>query len=238
MLVDIADRMKRMMGWCPNVNPAGYRSMQPVDFVHPSLGAPDRSNVENIQSGNILFPANTYLFILWCAISFNMVSTLVQNQDYVILIPFLVVMNFLLYLIMLKTLQANILINENGVHLKSSELRDFTLHYRDIKSIKTGKPTKPSNVVMAVMLIILAAFLIYFVISGEWQSIIPIAALVPGYLFVKQKQDREYHDLDIQLYIEYENKKWYELTHYCSIVTDQMTASGIQAAIEHYRGGK
>ena len=238
MPVDIADRMKRMMGWCPSVTPAKYKSMQPVDFAHPSLRAPGRSNVENIQSGNILFPANTYLFLLWIAISFNLVSTLVRNQDYAILIPFLVVMNFILYLIILKTLQANILINENGMHLKSTGLRDITLHYRDIKSIKTGKPAKPSDVVMAVMLIILAAFLIYFVISGEWQKIIPIAALIPGYLLMKQKQDREYHDMDTQLYIEYENKKWYELTPYYSIVTDTITASRTQVAIEHYRGAK
>lgn len=229
---------RKIMGWCPSVTPTIYKSIKHVDFENPSLKAPGRFNVENIQSGNILFPANTYLFILWCAISLNLVSTLVRNLDYAILIPFLVVMYFLLYFIMVKTLQANILINENGVHLKSSGLRDVTLHYRDIKSIKTDKPTKPSNVVMAVMLIILAAFLIYFVISGEWQSIIPIAALVPGYILVTQKQDRKYHDLDTQLYIEYENKKWYELTPYYSIVTDRITASKIQAAIENHRGGK
>ena len=238
MTLNFAETVRKMMGWCPGVTPAKYNTIQHVDFVNPSLKAPGRSNVENIQSRNILFPANTYLFLLWIAISFNLVSTLVRNQDYAILIPFLVVMNFLLYLIMLKTLQANILINENGMHFKSFGLRDITLQYRDIKSIKTGKPAKPSNVVMAAMLIILAAFLIYFVISGEWQLIIPIAALVPGYLLMKQKQDREYHDLDTQLYIEYENKKWYELIPYYSIVTDWITASEIQAAIGHYRGAK
>lgn len=234
----LIENIRKVMGWCPNVTSVGYRSMQAVDFAHPSLRAPGRLNVENIQSRSILFPANTYLFLLWIAISFNQVSTLVRNQDYVILIPFLVMMNFLLYLIMVKTLQANILINENGMYLKSFGLRDITLQYRDIKSIKTGKYTKPSNVVMAVMLIILAVFLIYFVISGEWQLIIPIAALVPGYLLMKQKQDREYHDLNTQLCIEYENKKWYELTPHYSIVTDGITASKIQASIEHYRGVK
>jgi len=238
MIGIFTERVRKIMGWCPNVTPVGYQSMQPVDFEHPSLRAPGRFNVENIQSRNILFPANTYLLILWCAISFNLGFTLARNLDYAILIPFLFVMYFLLYFIMVKTLQANISINENGMHLKSSGLRDITLYYRDIKSIKTNKPTKPSNVVMAAMLIILAVLLTYFVISGEWQLIIPIAALVPGYLLVKQKQDREYHDLDTQLYIEYENKKWYELTPYYSIITDQMTASRIQAAIGHYRGVK
>lgn len=237
-MVLFVEYIRKLMGWCPSVTPTTYKSIKHVDFVNPSLKAPGRLNVENIQSRNILIPANTYLFLLWIVISLNKVSTLVRNQDYVILILFLVVMNFLLYLIILKTLQANILINENGMHLKSYGLRNITLQYRDIKSIKTGKPAKPSNVVMAAMLIILAAFLIYFVISGEWQSIIPIAALVPGYLLMKHKQDREYHDLDTQLYIEYENKKWYELTPYYSIVTDVIIASKIQAAIEHYGGAK
>ncbi|HJH29219.1 MAG TPA: DUF1673 family protein [Methanosarcinaceae archaeon] len=233
-----AETVRKVMGWCPNMTPARYRSMQPVDFEYTSLRASDRSNVENIQSKNVLFPTNTFLFIIWCAISFNLGFTLARNPNYAILIPFLVVMYFLLYFIMVKTFQANISIDENGVHLKSSGLRDITLHYRDIKSIKANKPTKPSNVVMAAMLIILAVLLTYFVISGEWQLIIPIAVLVPGYIHVTQKQDRKYHDLDTQLYIEYENKKWYELTPYYSIVTDRITASKIQAAIEHYGGAK
>ena len=229
-----AETVRKVMGWCPNMTPARYRSMQPVDFEYTSLRAYDRSNVENIQSKNVLFPANTFLFIIWCAISFNLGFTLARNLNYAILIPFLVVMYFLLYFIMVKTFQANISIDENGVHLKSSGLRYITLNYRDIKSITTNKPTKPSNVVMAAMLMILVALLAYSVISGEWQVILPIAALLPGGLLAKHKQDRKYHDLDTQLYIEYENKKWYELTPYYSIITDEMTASGIQAAIEHY----
>ncbi len=230
------ESVKRMMGWCPNVTQSRYRSMQPVDFVQPLLKASGISNVENIQSKNILFPANTFLFIIWCAISFNLGFTFARNLDYAILIPFLVVMYFLLYFIMVKTFQANISIDENGVHLKSSGLRYITLNYRDIKSITTNKPTKPSNVVMAAMLMILAVLFAYSVISGEWQVIIPIAALLPGGLLVKHKQDRKCHDLDTQLYIEYENKKWYELTPYYSIVTNGITASGIQAAIEHNMG--
>jgi len=238
LILNVVETVRKMMGWCPSVTPTTYKPIKHVDFANPLLKAPGRFNVENIQSKNILFPANTYLLILWCAISFNLGFTLARNQDYAILIPFLVVMYFLLYFIMVKTLQANISINENGMHLKSSGLRDITLHYNDIKSTKTNKPTKPSNVIMAAMLIILVALLAYFVISGEWQLIIPIIALVPGYLIMKQKQDREYHDLDTQLYIEYENKKWYELIPYYSIVTDRITASEIQAAIEHYGGAK
>ena len=233
-MVMFLEGIKRMMGWCPNVTPARYRSMQPVDFEYTSQTPSGRSNVENVQSNNVLFPANTFLFIIWCAISFNLGFTLARNLNYAILIPFLVVMYFLLYFIMVKTFQANISIDENGVHFKSSGLRYITLNYRDIKSITTNKPTKPSNVVMAAMLMILAALLAYSVISGEWQVILPIAALLPGGLLAKHKQDKEYHDLNTQLYVEHKNEKWYELTPYYSIVTDEMTASRMQAAIEHY----
>jgi len=84
MIGIFTERVRKIMGWCPNVTPVGYRSMQPVDFAHPSLRAPGRLNVENIQSRNILFPANTYLLILWCAISFNLGFTLARNLDYAI----------------------------------------------------------------------------------------------------------------------------------------------------------
>ncbi|HJH31151.1 MAG TPA: hypothetical protein C5S50_02950 [Methanosarcinaceae archaeon] len=139
---------------------------------------------------------------------------------------------------MVKTFQTNISIDENGVHLKSSGLRDIILNYGDIKSVTPDKPTKPTIILMVAMLMILVVLLAYSVITGEWQMILPIVALLPGCLLVKHKQDRKYHDLDTQLYVEYENKKWYELTPYYSILTDEMTASGIQAAIEHNMGAK
>lgn len=229
---------RKIMGWCPGVTPTTYKSIKHVDFENPSLKAPGESNVESIQSNNIAFPANTSLFTLCFVICFYLVIPLARNMDYAISIPILVGMSSLFYFIVVKTFQANISIDENGVHFKSFGLRDFTLNYRDIKSVTPNKYAKPSIVFMAAMLIILAAMLAYSVISGEWQLVILIVLLLPWYLFVKHKQDRKYHDLDTQLYIEYENKKWYELTPYYSIVTDVITASGIQAAIEHYREEK
>ena len=45
--------------------------------------------------------------------------------------------------------------------------------------------------------------------------------------------------MDVQLSIQSKNKnrytRWYELTSYYSVITDVMTASRIQVAIEHYR---
>jgi len=236
MTINVAETVRKVMGWCPNVTPLRYRSMQPVDFEYTSLEPSGESNVESIQSNNIAFPANTSLFTLCFVICFYLVIPLARNMDYAISIPILVGMYSLFYFIVVKIFQASVSIDENGVHFKSFGLRDFTLNYRDIKSVTPNKYAKPSIVFMAAMLIILAAMLAYSVISGEWQLIITIALLLPWFLLVKHKQDRKYHDLDTQLYIEYENKKWYELTAYYSIVTDEMTASRIQAAIEHNMG--
>ena len=234
MLMGVVDSVKRMMGWCPNVTPLRHRSMQPVDFEYTSQTPSGRYNVENVQSNNVMFSANTTLFTLCFIIFLNMVLFLSRKIDYAILIPILVAMYFLFYFIVAKTFQASVSINENGVHLKSYEFKDITLDYKNIKSVMPNKLIKPSNALIAVAIIILVALLAYSVVLEEWQLIITIAPLLPGYLLLKNKQDKEYHDLDTQLYIEYENKKWYELTPYYSIVTDGITASGIQAAIEHY----
>ena len=235
MTINIAETVRKVMGWCPNVTPVRYRSMQPVDFEYTSQIPSGGSNAESIQSKNVMFPANTSLSVLCFAIGFNRIIALAGGMDYAILIPIIVVMYSFFYFIVVKTFKANILIDENGVHFKSFRLRDFTLNYRNIKSVTPNKLVKSSNVVMAAMLMILVAMVAYFVISGEWQLVISIVPVLPWWLLVKQKQDRKYHDLDTQLYVEYENKKWYELTPYYSIVTDGITASGIQAAIEHYR---
>ncbi len=48
--------------------------------------------------------------------------------------------------------------------------------------------------------------------------------------------------MDAQLTIRSENKnrytQWYELTSYYSVITDEMTASGIQDAIGQYMEAK
>jgi len=230
--------IRKLMGWCPNVTPARYRSMQPVDFVHPSLKARGRSNFENIESRNVIFPANTSLFALFWIICVNLVFHLPRNMDYAVLVPILVVVYCVSYFIVIRLFQTNISIDENGVHFKSFRLGHFTLDYRDIKSVIPNKLVKPSVILMAIMLLILFAMLAYSAISGDWQLIVSIVPLLPWYLLVKHKYDRKYHDLDTQLYIEHENKKWYEPTPYYSLVTDGITASRIQAAIEHYREAK
>ncbi len=234
----LIENIRKMMGWCPGVTPAKYNTIQHVDFVNPSQIRSGGSNVEKFESNNVMFSDNKLVFTFFCVISVSLVLRLGWNLGYAVLIPILVIMYSLLYFLVIKMFQASIYIDENGVHLKSFELRDVVLNYKDIKSVTTFKLNKPSITLIAIALIILVAFLAHSVISGEWKLIVSIAPLLPWYLLVKHKQDREKHNMDIQLYIESRKKKWYELSPYYSVITDQMTASGIQAAIEHYRGVK
>ena len=227
--------IKKLMGWCPSVTPMGYTLNKQVDFENTSQFPSGRSNVENFESNNILFSANTTVFTFCCVISINLFLKFVWNLDYAVLIPILMLMYSLLYFFQVKMLQASISIDENGVQLKSFELRDIILNYNDINSVKTFKLNKPS---IAIMPIIVVALLAYSVISGEWKSIVLIAPMLPWYLLIKLRQDREKHNLDTQLFIESKKKKWWQLSPYYSVITDQLTAFGIQDVIENHRGGK
>lgn len=241
MTMNVMETVRKMMGWCPNATPVKHKYIQASDFTQFSMKPPGRPNVENFQSKNVMFSANTFLFTLCFVISLNLILALSRNLDYAILIPILVGIYSLLYFIAAKTFKAYISIDENGVHLRYFGLRDVVLNYRDIKSITINKVVNPSIILIAITVLILVAFLAYSVISGEWKLIISVAPLLPWYLFAKHRQDKEYHNLNTQLYIQHEDKnkrkRWHELTltSYYSIITDETTASGIQTSIEHYR---
>jgi hypothetical protein len=237
MTLNIAENIRKIMGWCPSVTPTKYKSIRHVDFVNPSQIPSGESDVETFKSKNVLFYANTSLFIFCFLICLNLFLIQVKNLDYAVLIPILMLIFSLLYFVEVKMLQANILINENGVVLKSLLLRDATLQHKDIKSVAKITLTNSSFALM-VMLTALVVILAYLVMSGEWKMVVLIAPILPWCLLVTQKYNREKHDMDTQLYIEYRYKKWYEISPYYSVITDRMTASGIQAAIEHYNGAK
>ena len=230
------ESVKKMMGWCPNVTQLRYKSSQQINFVNPSQTPSGRSNIEYVQSKNVMFSANNSLLGFCFALGFNLILNVFRNLDYSLLIPIIVVIYSFFYFIVFKSFQASVSIDKNSIHLKSIGLKDITLNYKDIKSVTPNKHIKISSAWIAIILIMLAIFFAYLVISKEWEHIIIIASLLPWLFSVKHKYDRQYHDLDTQLYVEYKNKKWYELTPYYSIITDEMTASRIKAAIEHNMG--
>ncbi len=238
MTINVAETIKKMMGWCPSVTPTGYALNKQVIFENPSQIPSNRSNVEKFESNNVLFSANTAVFTFCLIISLNLVLMFSRNLDYAVLIPILMLMYSLFYFLEVKMFQASISIDENGVQLKSFELRDVLLNYNDIKSVKTFKLNKPSIALIAMALIIIVALLVFSVITGEWKVIVSIAPMLPWYLLIKQRHDREKHDLDTQLFIESKKKKWYLFSPYYSVITDPLTASGIQDTIKNHRGGK
>jgi len=227
------ETIRKMMGWCPNVTQSRYRLREHVDFENIPQISSGRTNVEKCKSDNILFSANSAIFTFCLIMSLNIVLMLGRSLEYAVLIPILVLMYSLLYFLQVKMLQAGISIDENGINLKSFELRNILLNYNDIKSVQTFKFKKPSNLLIAIMFLILAAFLVFSVITGEWKVIVSIAPMLPWYLLIKQ---HEKPDLDTQLYIESSKKKWYRFSPYYSVITDQVTAAGIEDAIEKYRG--
>ena len=228
------ESVKRMMGWCPNATATRNRSMQHIDFVNPSQTPSGRSNVGNVQSKNVVFYANSYLLYFCIVAGLDLVLFVFKNLDYAILIPIIVIIYSFLYFIVTKTYQANISIDEKGLHLNSLGLKNITLAHKDIKSVAPNKLVKTSNTLIAVILIIIVALFACLVVLEEWHFVITTAPLLLGCLLLMHKQGKEYHDLDTKFYVEYKNKKWYELTSHYSIVTDEMTASRIRAAIEHY----
>lgn len=235
MTLNFAENIRKIMGWCPGVTPTGYTLKMQVDFENPSQIPHGRTNDKIFESNNMLFSYNSAIFTFCLIMSLNLVLLFGRNLEYALLIPILVLMYSLLYFLQVKMLQASISIDENGVNLKSIGLRDILLNYNDIKSVKIFKFNKPSILLIAIMLIIVAAFLVFLVMSGEWEVIISIAPMVPWYFLIKE---HEKPNLDTQLYIESSKKMWYQFSPYYSVITDRLTAAGIQAAIEHYKGEK
>ncbi|WP_157196639.1 hypothetical protein [Methanococcoides burtonii] len=128
--------------------------------------------------------------------------------------------------------------DDASVRLKSFGLKDITLNYKEIKSITSYKLIKHSKKTSiaskGIAFTVPFTLLVHAVMLKEWKVIIAIAPLLPLYFIVNQKQNKDYRDLNAQLYIE-SGKRWYKFTPYYSIVTDEISAADIKTAIEHYR---
>jgi hypothetical protein len=235
MTINVVETIRKIMGWCPNATAEIFESSQQIDFVNTSLEPLGISNAEIFQSKNVMFPANISIFSILIVTVLNIGLFLVRSMDYTILILIMAGMYLLFYFFAVKTFHSNISIDEIGVHLRSFELRNITLKYNDIKSFTLNKPIKSTTmiiVLLAIPLTLLVSLIAYSaIIHGKWQMAISIVPLMPGYLLVKHKLDREYHNMDTQLSIQCENKnrytRWYESISYYSIVTDEITAYGM-----------
>ena len=98
-----------------------------------------------------------------------------------------------------KTYQANISIDEKGLHLNSLGLKNITLAHKDIKSVAPNKLVKTSNTLIAVILIIIVALLAYLVVLEEWQFVITTAPLLLGCLLLMPYTGKEFTELETKI---------------------------------------
>lgn len=234
------EKLRLWLGWCPSVNSKIYKSNQPIYYTNPSISPTDKiAQIRPIQSGNVIFPADGSLLTLYSVIGFTLLFNLSRHLDHPVLFMGGIAMGTLYYFLAVKTFQASIRIDENGVHYKSFRLKDITLNFRDIKSIKSVKwdsnnYSKKIWVLLAVFILILALSVLF----KEWTVIVVAAPLLPLILMLEREQEKRYHGLDTQIYIESgKNKWWYELSPYYSVITDKNTADRMRASIEQYMGG-
>lgn len=98
------EQIRKLVGWCPACNKTAQKAKQPFTFVNmlPISGKTDNS--PEFQTFNVLFPANTTLFLLYFIISFNLLLRLRSPEG----IPFFLAplpVQRLLLLVSLQNLQ-------------------------------------------------------------------------------------------------------------------------------------
>jgi hypothetical protein len=243
MTINVAETIRKIMGWCPNATMSKSKSSQQIDFANAEIKSLRIPDGDFVQSKNVLFPANTSLFVILGITILNVVLFLSRGIDYTVLIPIAIGASIFFYFFVIKSLRSNIFIDEHGVHLESFELRNVTIKYRDIKSVSPNKSIKfaaSMTSLLAILLLIIVSLSAYSAhMRGDWQMSMLVFLIVPGYLLLKYRGDAKYQDVDTQLSIQCENKsrysKWYEATSNYTIATDKLTASRVQDCIEHYR---
>ncbi len=231
------ENIRKMMGWCPSANSWTYKPEQPVEFALPPISPINGGmNGQLFQSGNVIFSANGSLLTLFSVIGFTLLFNLSRYLDYSVLLMGSIAMCVLCYFLYVKTFQASIRIDENGVHYNSFRLKNITLDYRDIRSIRSIKwdsnnYSKKTWIFIILFILILALLVIF----KEWKVIAAAVPILPVIFLLERKEKRRYHDMDTQVYIESgKNNWWYELSPYYSIITDNNTADRIRASIEQY----
>ncbi|NJD77213.1 MAG: hypothetical protein FIB08_08995 [Candidatus Methanoperedens sp.] len=238
MTTDVTENIRKMMGWCLSVNSWTYKPKQVLEFAHPPISPIKKgTNGQPFQSGNVIFSANGALLTLFSVIGFTLLFNLSRYLDYPVLLTGSIAMSTLCYILYIKTFQASICIDENGIHYNSFRLKNITLNYRDIISIKSFKrgSNKYSNKIWILIIVLILILGLSGIIFKEWKIIAAAVPILPVIFLLDREQKRRYHDLDTQVYIESgKNNWWFELSPYYSIITDNNTADRMRTSIEQY----
>lgn len=240
MTINLMGKIRQVMGWCPSENSWTYKPEHAVEFAYPPINPINRgTKSQSIQSGNVIFPADTSMFSFILILGFPLVSLLSRYLDFRALLTISITIYVLCYFIIVKSYQSSICIDEKGIRYNSFWLRNFTLNFGDIRSIKSvtwvrNKYLNNPWILLALVILIMAISVLF----KEWIMFIWAVPSLPVILLLDREYKRRYHDLDTQLYIEStKNKWWYVYSPYYPIITDKNNADRIRASIEQNIGG-
>lgn len=230
------ETVRKLMGWCPACKKTTQQTKRFCDFANTATIPGKTINISEFRTTNVIFPANTTLFIFLFVIFFNLLMTHTENI-YLFLVG-LFLLNIPCYLLILKTFEAAVLVDRSGVRLQAFRLKKFNIPYEEIESIKSyrlEKRSKETSLLLIIGGIALCGFVFYMaVVKGEWKTLLLLISLFPLILFTMRKQKTQFKNLNTQLYIKTRHKKWYELDSYYSLITDENSASEIKSSIERH----
>ena len=233
------EQIKKLMGWCPLCKKMAPQTKQSSDFAFIAPISGKTGRLPEFRTSNVVFRANTTLFFFLFLVGSNML--LRYPMDISLFLVGLLLFNIFCYLIVLKTFDAAVLVDKFGVHLQAFRLKKYEISYEEIESLTSYRLKKRSKD-MSLLLIIggftVCGFVVYTaVVNGEWNVPLLLVSLLPLILLVGRKQKTQFGDLNTQLYIRTKHKKWYELTSYYSLITDEASAAEIKSSIEKYCKG-
>ncbi|MCQ1535059.1 DUF1673 family protein [Methanosarcina sp. KYL-1] len=232
------DYVKKLMGWCPACKKIESEKEQTFCFANRAAVSDRIGNYQDIQTSNVIFPANNSLFCLLFAAGFNL---LLRFEDLQPFLAGLVLLNAVYCLFVIKVLSAGILVDSRGVHLQAFRMRNFEIPYEEIEAVgeyKLEKRSKKNSRLLYMLGVIALCGIAYVALAGEWRAFVLIISTLPLSLCLEKKRKSQYRDLDTRLYIKTRNKKWYEWTPYYSIITDEASAARLKSFIERNSGRK
>ena len=230
------EQIKKFMGRCPACKKTVQQRKQSCTFANMTPISGNTGNLPEFQTTNVIFPANTTLYLIYFIISFNLLLRLKSPEDIPLFLAGLFLFNASYYLLILKTFEAAVLVDKFGVHLQAFRLKKFEIPYTEIETItsyRLEKRSKKMSLLLVIGGIAFCGFVVYMaVVKGEWNILLLLISLLPLMLFAERKQKIRFWDLNTQLYIKIKHKKWYEWTSYCSIITDDVSAAKLKSFIE------
>jgi len=233
--------IKKLMSWCPVCEKTVTKTKQSCTFANMTPISGNTGNLPKFQTTNVIFPANTTLYLIYFIISFNLLLRLKSPENIPLLLAGLFLFNASNYLLILKTFEAAVLVDKFGIHLQAFRLKKFEIPYTEIEAItsyRLEKRSKKMSLLLVIGGIVFCGFVVYMaVVKGEWNLLLLLISLLPLMLFAERKQKIRFWDLNTQLYIKIKHKKWYEWTSYCSIITDEVSAVEIKSSIERHCEG-